>query len=374
MAVQPLTRGRLRRLAEVRPAHGRVLSVFLNLDPAEFATPPARTSAVTSVLTDAAHRIDEAELDHADRQTLKGDLERVERVLRGDDLAVDGTHGVAVYAAGEANLLEVVRLPHPIESRVAIEPTPFVEPLLTEADGERWCVLLASRRSARIFAGPADRLEETDRLQDDVHRQHDQGGWSQSRYQRGVEKEKDDHLDRTATVLFDAFKLRPFDRLLVGAPGELVGAVETRLHPYLRERCVGRLSLDVEHATLEEVRRHAAAAAETWARECEREALDRLAAGVGRGDRGAAGLPDVLEALNQARVETLLLAPGLAASGFRDPRADLLSATGGAGLEPVDDVVEAAVEKALEQAAGVLVVRYHDDLGPLDGIGAVLRY
>ena len=121
-------------------------------------------------------------------------------------------------------------------------------------------------------------------------------------------------------MLFAAFKLRPFDRLLVGAPGELVGAVETRLHPYVRERCVGRLQLDVEHATLDEVRRHAAVAAEDWARQREREALDRLAAGVGRGDRGAAGLADVLEALNQARVETLLLAPGLEASGFRDPR------------------------------------------------------
>ena len=91
-----ITRDRLRELAELRPERGRVLSVFLNLDPTEFATPPARASAVTSVLTEAAHRIDEAELDHADREGLRGDLERVREVLGGFDLAANGTRGIAV--------------------------------------------------------------------------------------------------------------------------------------------------------------------------------------------------------------------------------------------------------------------------------------
>ena len=64
-----ITRDHLRRLAEIKPERGRVLSVILNLDPAEFATPPARSTAVTSVLTQAAHRIEEADgLDHDERR------------------------------------------------------------------------------------------------------------------------------------------------------------------------------------------------------------------------------------------------------------------------------------------------------------------
>ena len=46
MATNRFTRGRLRRLAEVEPEHGRVLSVFFNLDPSEFATPAARSTEV----------------------------------------------------------------------------------------------------------------------------------------------------------------------------------------------------------------------------------------------------------------------------------------------------------------------------------------
>src|SRR3954464_1613586 len=104
MASTTLTRDRLRRLADVPPEHGRVLSVFLNLDPAEFATPAARSSAITSVMTDAAHRIHQAEdLEHGEREALKRDLERVGNVLSGD-VAADGTRAVAVYACQAEDL------------------------------------------------------------------------------------------------------------------------------------------------------------------------------------------------------------------------------------------------------------------------------
>ena len=46
----------------------------------------------------------------------------------------------------------------------------------------------------------------------------------------------------------------------------------------------------------------------------------------------------------------------------------------GQELEHVENVIEHAVEKAIEQSAKVIKVRHHDDLGPLGGIGAVLRY
>ena len=37
-------------------------------------------------------------------------------------------------------------------------------------------------------------VREVASIVDDVHRWHDQGGWSQARYQRGIDKEVADHL------------------------------------------------------------------------------------------------------------------------------------------------------------------------------------
>jgi peptide chain release factor subunit 1 len=379
MAANTITRDQLRRLADVRPERGRVLSVFLNLDPARFATPAARSTAITSIMTEAAHRAEQAEgLDHSEREALKTDVERVRETLQAADLAQNGTRAVAVYACAPADLLEVVRLRRPVESAVMLDRAPHVEPLVADADADTWCVLLANRRNARFFVGDGRGLEETDRVQDDVHSQHDQGGWSQSRYQRSVEKEKDDHLVHVADVAFAAYKQRGFDRLLIGAPDELVNELKAKLHPYLQERIAGRLHLDVENSAPEDVRAATEKAIEEWTQRCEREALDRLAEGVGRGGRGAAGLAAVLEALNEQRVEVLLVAEGFRSAGGRDPETGMLHA-GDHGphdqeLERCEDIVEPAIEKAIEQSAKVIRVRHHDDLGPLGGIGAVLRY
>jgi peptide subunit release factor 1 (eRF1) len=352
MAANTITRGRLRRLAELRPERGMVLSVFFNLDPSEFGTPAARATEVNSVVTAAAHKVEEAEgLEHDERQALRADVQRVRDVLRGSDVATNGTHGLAVFACGPADLLEVVRLPHPIESRAIVDDHPRVEPLVRTDSSERWCVLLVNRRKARIFTGTADGLEEVDRIEGDTHSQHDQGGWSQARYARGIEQEKLNHLGHTLETLFSRFKRQPFDHLVVGAPDELVAEVEERLHPYLRARLAGRLGIDVENSSAGDVQEAAARVVDRHVAAVEREALDRMHQGIGRGDRGVSRPQAVMEALEQARVEILLLS-----DDFDAPE--------------LDD----ALEKAIKQSAQVIVVRHHDDLVMHGGIGAVLRF
>src|SRR4051794_39281196 len=371
---EPITQARLRALAAVHPDEGRVLSVFLNLDPAEFATPGARSSAITSVLTAAAHKVESKEgLTHEERMALRDDVDRVRDVLLSD-VASNGTRAVAVYACGPADLLEVVRLRRPVENQVVLDRTAFVEPLVLHGTDEQWLVIVTNRRAARLFVGPGDALEETDRFVDDVHQKHEKGGWSQSNYQRSVEKEVQDHLANAAELAFGVFKKRELDRVLIGAPDELLGEFKGKLHSYLRERTVGRIAVDVENASLDDVRGAAEPLILEHARECEREALDRLAQGVGTGGRGAAGINEVLDALNQARVETLLIAENFKDPGRVDVQAGLLLPETADHGEPVEDIVERAIEKAIEQSANAMVVRHHDDLVPLGGIGAVLRF
>src|SRR5919202_1656509 len=98
MAANTIDRNRLRRLADVRPERGRVLSVFLNLDPAQFGTAPARATAITSIVNDAARKVQECEgLEHEEQEWLRSDVERVRDALQAGDIAGDGTRAVAVY-------------------------------------------------------------------------------------------------------------------------------------------------------------------------------------------------------------------------------------------------------------------------------------
>jgi peptide subunit release factor 1 (eRF1) len=282
---------------------------------------------------------------------LRADLDSVRGVLEQPDIADEGTRAVAVFACGPAGLLETVRVGRPLETRVVIDDTPYIQPLTRALAGGLWCVLLANRRIARIFTGAPEQLDETDRIEDDVHSQHRQGGWSQARYQRSVEEEVRDHLAHTAAVVFGLFKREGFEQLLIGAPEETVGDLERRLHPYLKERLAGHIRVSVEDSSVDEVRAEAARGIEEHERRRERDLLDRLEQGLGAGGRAAAGVDEVLTCLEEARVDTLLLAEDFRASG----------------------VAERATGKALETSAAVVVVRHHD-LGPHDGIAALLRY
>jgi peptide subunit release factor 1 (eRF1) len=235
-----------------------------------------------------------------------------------------------------------------------------------------------------MFLGDRERLDEIDVIVDDVHGQHKQGGWSQARYQRSVDEDVQDHLRNVAEAAFVHFKRAPFDNLLLGGPQETLTDFEPKLHAYLKERVAGRVDVDVENSSADDVHAAAAGKIEEHERRREREALDRLQAGISTGGRGVAGLDDVLEALNERRVESLLLDPGYRAAGCTCPQCGWVGPLDGGAcpvdgtpVETRDDVVESAVELAVVQNADVLVVRDEDNQRELQShgqIGAVLRF
>jgi peptide chain release factor subunit 1 len=383
MQANDITRGRLRELAGIRPGEAKVLSLFLNLDPREFATPAARSTEVRSLLDRAGRLIREDEaLAPAARTSLRADLVRVEAALGRGGLDAKGAHGLAVFVSSAAGLFEVLKLSEPVDHEPVIADAPFIEPLSAIGPPERWCALLVNRHVARLFCGPGAALEEVELIEDELRRRHGQGGWSQANYQRSIDKDADDHLRHAAKVAFAHLRDDLPAGILVGAPPELAGDFEAHLHPYLRERLAGRLDLDVEHTRPEDVRRAVAARIEETGRAREDAALARLVeAFAGGPGRAASGLPQVLAAIHEQRVETLLVEAGFSEVGVRCPTCGWLGADGaatcpadGSATEPGVDLVEAAVERTLTQSADVRVLRDRAELASHGRIAAVLRF
>jgi peptide subunit release factor 1 (eRF1) len=385
MQANELNETRLRELARVHTENGaRVLSIFLNLDPAEFATPPARASEISSVIDDVHRRVRESgDLSHDARKGLEDDVKRADAFLR--DLSPKGAHGFALFACAATGLFEGIRLPRPIDTRAVVGDAPYVEPLVELlGSGGNWMVVLVNRQVGRLLRGDGHNFEELAAIQDAVHGQHSQGGWSQARYQRSVDEDVSDHLKNVADAVFDRFKRAPFDHLLLGGPGETTHEFEGKLHPYLSERLAGRIDIDVENSSPDDVARTAREKIEEHTRASERAALDRLQEGVAKQGRGAAGLEPTLAALNERRVETLLLNEGFDAAGCSCPQCGSVYALDGGDcpadgttLDCRENVTENAMHLALEQSAGVLVVRDEDNARELEsrgGIAAVLRF
>ena len=170
--------------------------------------------------------------------------------------------------------------------------------------------------------------------------------------------------------------------MALGGPQEVVVRFEELLADEVRERLAPeKVEVDLASATDAQVRTIVEQIVIEDERRDERDLLDRLDAGVGSGNRGTAGLSETLDALNERRVQTLLLSAAFDGHGGRCPSCGILvsdvdgQCPANCGpLQRVEHLREAVVESAIFQDAGVLVIRHHPEREPREGIGALLRF
>ena len=388
--VEATDRSALEQLAALGPGP-KVLSIFINLDPSQFPTPRDRQSEVVSLMDQAASRVEEE--DEPDRKELRKDVQKVRVWLLEHSDWDDGDRGVAIFVSNARDLFEIFKLARPVSSAVAVETTPYLEPLVVLVPSRAVCVALVERDRARIFCGDEFALEEVfEERDDDVPGRHDQGGWSQPRYQRHIEDHVDRHLNDVAAKLLELYKEGRVERLVIGCTEELLPRVLDHLHSYLRERFAGRIDVDVTTASANELQELVAPVLQREDERREDELLERLRRELAVGGRAAYGLEGTLAAVNEARVEVLFMKPDLTEPGVFCPKCGwlgvapqpggdpLAEATGpecpvdGEALEHTDDIVEKAVERVILQSAEIWVPRFHDDLDRLGGIAALLRF
>jgi peptide subunit release factor 1 (eRF1) len=108
--------------------------------------------------------------------------------------------------------------------------------------------------------------------------------------------------------------------------------------------------------------------------------IDRWREGAGRGGRAASGWAETLEAASDARVEVLLYEEEVDHEAWQCPACGRLSATGGqcpldgTETEHRDDGLDLLVHQTVAHGGTVWAVTAHEDLAPVGGVGALLRY
>ena len=359
----------IQRLARLNTHGHPVLSVYVDLDPGRFPTPDTRQTQLGALL-------DKARREGADR-----DADRIAAWLAADGAIRHGARGLAIFSSAQAGVFEAVRLAGPVEPLAVVDLVPWLEPLAAQISPGDWGVAVVSRRTARLFRGGPGGLSEFARIDDELHRRHSQGGWSQARFQRGIEQQVAAHVRGIADRLLRAHQRQPFGHLVVISSDELRPVIEHSLHSELTAVLEATVDADLEHAPVGEIVAAIAPVIERVGREEERDLISTLEQQLGTGGPAAAGLDDVLSALEQRRVKTLLVPER------SDLRAGLCSTCGRLSTDgerrcPLDghvlvevDAVEHAIEEAAGQSAQVVVARHEPEwLHGHGDIAALLRW
>lgn len=368
----------LRELAGFRSETGCAFSLYLDLDPSTTPTAADAETRFRSLLDRAGKEAGNGggEHSHAEKVALRQDLERIQEWWESE-FDRDGALGFAVFASSTDSLWRVLALPGTVRDAVQLGRELRVAPLLALADGSDGLFVAAvNRERGEVYRLRAGKLVEVADRSDEVPGRHDQGGWSQARFQRHIEKLIAEHLKAVSGEIEKRMRRVSGPQLVIVCPEDLRGEIEDMLSADVREAVVGWASAEA-HASPEqllEIARpffaHADAAR-------IQEAVERWREERGRGGRAAAGWNETLAAASDGRVEVLLFDERDGASAYECPKCGRAEAAAGScpldgtHLEPAD-AAELAIHHTLAHGGTVVNV----PAGELEraGVGALLRF
>jgi peptide chain release factor subunit 1 len=370
----------LRELAEFRAEKGCAISMYVDLDPSIVPTAGDADTRFNSLLSEAERSSGANDgLTHDQRVGLKSDFERI-RAYFESEFDRDGAHGLVLFSAGLDNVWRPRALTESVPDRVRVGRDFHLAPLVPLVGrGEGALVAVVGRERGELYRLHSGRLEEVVDKTEEVPGKHDQGGWSQARFQRHIEKIVGEHLREVADSLADRVRRMTLPKVIIVSTEETRADFEDVLSKEAQDAVVGWTNAEA-HAQAPELLELTSPILEEARVKEEAELVERWRELAGRGERASSGWEETLEAASDERVEALLFQDGVEHEAAQCPACGRLSVSAascpldGTQMEARDEGLDLAVRQVLTFGGTAHAVTAHRDLDPVGGIGALLRY
>ena len=315
--------------------------------------------------------------------SLHADLDRVLDLatsLRGN------TRGRAVFACSAQNFWKEYELPpHLGGTQIYLQPQFQLKPLAALLGAQpALCVVMLDRQRARFFDLRLDVLREHGAIVHMLSRSassYGYNGYEAGHAERRVSEEALQHFKAVSERLRTDFERGAWERLIVGCHDVNWPEFEPHLHPYVKQRLIGRFSADVASVSSEEIRDHAGALLNHWITErASTKVSEALEFAKGNG-RGVAGLRRVLQALETGEVQTIFLTENYSARAVECPHCGHLDAhlvascvACGRRTHELTDVCDAIIPIAIRRNIELFYLKEHEGLDRAGNIAALLRF
>lgn len=371
----------LHRLATLPPSSAPFLSLYLNT---RWDSEKERERVRIFVKTRLKENLTRlGGLPAEARRGLGEDAEKIEHYVRGvvNREWDEACGGVAVFSCSALGVHEVVRSRMPFPDLLECSDRPILRPVVDQArSGEPAVLALVSGDAGRLVEFELGGVTREFSFRDDEFPgRHDQGGWSQSRYQRHVEEHLTRNLRRLAEHLTGWIDERRVGRVVLSGPSQLLAAFEACLPKRSQESVCARLNID-PNAPAEAIHGEALEALRRAREDEDRADLDELLGKVLGTGKAVVGPEAVAQALRAGKVRTLYVDRSFRDSGWRCPACGAVgSRTPGAcpecaGAVEASDLGEEFIRAALATDGRVVTIAEHDGVRAVGGVAARLRY
>ena len=310
----------------------------------------------------------------------------LDRVL---DLATNlrgHARGRAVFACSAQNFWKEYELPpHLVATQIYLQRRFQLKPLAALLGAQpALCVAMVDRQRARFFDLRLDDLRERGAIVHMLSRNaSSQGynGYEGGHAERRVSEEALQHFKAVSERLRTDFEKGIWERLIVGCQDANWPEFESHLHPYVKQRLIGRFSADVASVSNEEIRDHAGAVLNRWITERGSKKASEAVDFAKSNGRGVTGLRRVLRALEAGEVQTIFLTENYSARAVECPNcghldAHIVPSCGACGrpTRELTDVCDAIIPIAIRRDIELFYLKEHTDLDRAGNIAALLRF
>ncbi|RUM31990.1 MAG: peptide chain release factor 1 [Aquifex sp.] len=398
----------LERLASFRPEKYFITTLYLKLTPED-----RQNNKYLIIYKDLVKKkekdLEAFNLDKETLESIKDDIKNIQEFL-SDPKNLEGCRGIAIFSCSKLGLFEYIKLPYVYRNRLMFSPDPLVREIAAiDEELGRIAILLLDRKHIRYFlmdiTGIEEKLDFLEPLTTRAHRFHSGGallkgaegtfqyrmpsrvaspnviqhGMGEWRFHTRLKEEWHKILKLASDALFEEWKRVYFDKLIIGGfLEEGLKQIENFLHPYVRERLVGYIEITPEEAKPHQVWEKTLNLLWQKDREQEKEIINELEELKGKG-LAVNGTSRVLEMLAIGNVRTLILPEDFEKPGYLCPKSHLAFLKPECPLPdekaiPLSDIVDEALEEALDQKATVEVIIDKELQKKVDGLAAFLRF
>jgi peptide subunit release factor 1 (eRF1) len=294
--------------------------------------------------------------------------------------------GRAVFACSAHNIWKEYDLPPRLGStRIYLQARFHLRPIAALLGAHpALCVAVVDRQRARFFDLRLDNLQEGPSIVHLLSRSgasYGYNGYEAGHAERRIADEALQHFKTVAERLRVDQEKGIWERLIVGCQDTSWPEFESILHPYVKQRVIGRFSADVASVSNEEIRDRANSVLDKWIVDRGTSKVKEAISFAKANSRGVTGLRRVLQALEAGEVQSLFLADNYSAHAVECPHCGHLNAhlvptcvACGHSTRELEDVCDAIIPMAIRRDIELFYLKNDEELDRAGNIAALLRF
>ncbi|MEX2431618.1 MAG: Vms1/Ankzf1 family peptidyl-tRNA hydrolase [Dehalococcoidia bacterium] len=218
-----------------------------------------------------------------------------------------GTDALVLCNSVDGEEFHALWLPEPVNDEVRFGPGAYVLPLMDLLDEWEPLVLaFVEKDQARLITAGAGQVDEIKEYHANVPGRHNEGGWSQRRYERHTVVHIERHLEAVAKDLGAIVQPGGIRRVFLAGPVEPVKRFRNDLPPAVAGLVQEELPIDA-HASPDDMIKRVLPAARQAERQEEEAVVEELVTRAEKNAQAVTGVNETMAAMNRHEVYKLAM-------------------------------------------------------------------